>query len=84
MFYLLRLINSFPEIVVIFPGLFTSNIPRFFLDFASAVRKLKISFTGSFIEKINGQFQPSSKVTVLKSKKVFKISIKYFVRRNLL
>ena len=31
MFYLL---NPFPEIVVIFSGLFTSNIPRYFLDFA--------------------------------------------------
>ena len=26
--------NPFPELVVIFPGLFTSNIPRYFLDFA--------------------------------------------------
>ena len=35
----------------------------------SAVRKLKTSFTGSYVEKINGPFQPSSIVTVLKSKK---------------
>ena len=33
MFYLLRPI-LFPELVVFFPGLFTSNISRYFLDFA--------------------------------------------------
>ena len=34
-YVLLAETNPFPEPVVIFSGLFTSNIPRYFLDFAN-------------------------------------------------